>query len=462
MEEKDSFVLSKDLDFSVNLISHKPKDSLDSELGRLSEAIFQKRLELENPKPEDSNFFTLNDSQNNWKDTSQEFEKLQMKIEDLLSILSFRLCDTQSFFEKKDSVFCQPRPSLFDFSNIFENSVVNYVECSLMELYKLLADVKKIILNAETKIKHNGRLSLGNLKLDIKVVMDDSPIAEKDVIQKNMSKVSVFKKKSNKTEEKTEGFFYSNILNLFSDIEKDITKAYNDMKFPKIFETNFAIQKQTTEKENPKRCIMMELEYSMVKKLKKVEKAKIDELEWQCLQTKAKKSYFFNKSKKMTAKEDELRKFSKKISEQTVQNAKDSEEIEKKIDLLECKKLEIEKEFNAKTELITMVLQEIEDSKTEETESFTKINKSASSKVYKNTSVQEIPLEKQIKEFEKIFKELEVEFKTSKMQESLESIETTFTRAKSYLSNLQSLEVLRKTKRNSSALRTTINKIEKY
>jgi hypothetical protein len=56
MEEKDSFVLSKDLDFSVNLISHKPKDSLDSELGRLSEAIFQKRLELENPKPEDSNF----------------------------------------------------------------------------------------------------------------------------------------------------------------------------------------------------------------------------------------------------------------------------------------------------------------------------------------------------------------------------------------------------------------------
>jgi hypothetical protein len=130
--------------------------------------------------------------------------------------------------------------------------------------------------------------------------------------------------------------------------------------------------------------------------------------------------------------------------------------------LLECKKLEIEKEFNAKTELITMVLQEIEDSKTEETESFTKINKSASSKVYKNTSVQEIPLEKQIKEFEKIFKELEVEFKTSKMQESLESIETTFTRAKSYLSNLQSLEVLRKTKRNSSALRTTINKIEKY
>ena len=159
MEEKDSFVLSKDLDFSVNLISHKPKDSLDSELGRLSEAIFQKRLELENPKPEDSNFFTLNDSQNNWKDTSQEFEKLQMKIEDLLSILSFRLCDTQSFFEKKDSVFCQPRPSLFDFSNIFENSVVNYVECSLMELYKLLADVKKIILNAETKIKHNGRQS---------------------------------------------------------------------------------------------------------------------------------------------------------------------------------------------------------------------------------------------------------------------------------------------------------------
>ena len=154
---------------------------------------------------------------------------------------------------------------------------------------------------------------------------------------------------------------------------------------------------------------MMELEYSMVKKLKKVEKAKIDELEWQCLQTKAKKSYFFNKSKKMTAKEDELRKFSKKISEQTVQNAKDSEEIEKKIDLLECKKLEIEKEFNAKTELITMVLQEIEDSKTEETESFTKINKSASSKVYKNTSVQEIPLEKQIKEFEKIFKELENE-----------------------------------------------------
>jgi hypothetical protein len=45
---------------------------------------------------------------------------------------------------------------------------------------------------------------------------------------------------------------------------------------------------------------------------------------------KRKNLTFFNKSKKMTAKEDELRKFSKKISEQTVQNAKDSEEIEKK------------------------------------------------------------------------------------------------------------------------------------
>jgi hypothetical protein len=46
------------------------------------------------------------------------------------------------------------------------------------------------------------------------------------------------------------------------------------MKFPKIFETNFTIQKQTTEKENPKRCIMMELEYSIGKKIKKSRKGK--------------------------------------------------------------------------------------------------------------------------------------------------------------------------------------------
>lgn len=461
MADRDTLALSAEPDNSFELSRHRVQDSLDSDLGRLSEAIFQKRIELENEKNADSNMFTLNDSPNFIQDVDiTEVERLEMRLEDMLSHLTTRnpyLCE--GFLNAKlESVYgnYMPRHSNFDFSQSLENITSNYIECSLMDLYQLVENGKKIISQVESQIKFRGRLILGNFKLDIKVIVEDSPLVEKNLIAEG------FFSEKNVKKQKAEMRDFAMVDEYFKNMEKNANFAMAELGFDEISDGTLRVGQSDKEKHSEKNYIMMELEYAMLNKMKIQEEIRIKELEWQGLQVKLKKSSYFNRMARMNAREEELRKFSKGISEETVKNAKERQALEEECELLDQKIAAKEAFYEEKIEFITKVLQEIEDSKAEPHDT-SRINRSHVSRVYDSPSItEEIPLDTQIKDLELELRALEIEYKKSKVPETLESIQTSITRVKSSLLNLQSLKAIKKNERTSSALRSTIQRVEKH
>ena len=53
----------------------------------------------------------------------------------------------------------------------------------MIDLYQLVEDAKKVIMQVEANLKFRGRLTLGTFKLDVKINVDDSPIIEKDELE---------------------------------------------------------------------------------------------------------------------------------------------------------------------------------------------------------------------------------------------------------------------------------------
>lgn len=460
MEERDTLILSRDFESTSKYTGHKPKDSLDSDLGRLSEAIFRKQYELENGRPRESNALILNDEDEFLNDEQQFLanERLQMKFEDCLSLLTFRIYaqSEQDFmiFSRMDSPyynFVPQRKSLFEVSNSADGTVSNYVECSLGDLYQLQDDVSKIITYVENDIKKTGRLTLGNMKLDIKVVYNDAHFPEKSDISEGFSSC-------NDISAVGSNISIQALTDFFCQTEEQMIKAFESFEF---FPSK-AIKKYDNLQKDPNRsAVIMFLEYSILKNFKSGENVRMQELEWQASQAKNKKSYFFNKSKKMNMREEELRRLNKNVSQQTVKNAKDREMIEEEMREFQKSQDDYLASINQKVEYIRQVLQEIEDTKFEVREDVM-INKSINKKLYEAPSItEEVPIDLQIKELENELERLEHKYKTSKVPETLESISTSINHIKSTLLNFQSLKAMKKTERASSALRNVMKTMER-
>lgn len=407
--------------------------------------------------------FTLDDSPDYiCADTVIETNRLLMRLEDFMSFLNFRSADHLNDLGPAYKQ-CIPRRSAFDFSTLPEVATFNHVECSLMDLYQLIEDTRKIIMFVESAVKSTGRLSLGNFKIDVRVIANDSPFVEKELSASQFLYDNVYEKQPDcfcRINGKKKNDFNS-VVKFFPSMENDMYMAFNKIEKFDDLHHNFTIK--NPQETQCKSAIIMELEYKMLKKSKLEEKEKVTELEWQCNQAKLKKSYFFNKSKRISAKEDELRKLSKAISEETVKNAKERQNLELKTEELLSLHNQYQVLFNQKVDYITKILQEIEDTMIELPEQVPKELNSNASKFYEVHSVtEEVPLEVQIKELEKELLNLEIEYRSSKVAESLETISTNITRVKSRLLNLQSLNAMKKTERTSSAVRSTIKSIEKH
>lgn len=452
MANKDTLILSHG-DESSNRMFHISKDSLDEELNRLSLAISRKQLELENENMHDSQQFTLNDIYEGEDSKELEIERLKMKIEDLESLINFKTSSQynqeNTYIPKKEGFGFFPRTSFLDFSNTIDQVNLNAVDCSITELYQLIEEVYKVIRLAESELKYVGRLALGNLKVDVKVIKEDSIVPDKEDVVDEVSRFSDYIGKSKDMED----LFVDNPI--FYMFEDKINEAYDKFSFldPLVVEVGKNSAKLAY---NNKNSVVIFLEYCNQRNLKIEEMSKLRELEWQNAQAKAKKSAFFSKSKKIFAKEEELRKLNRNISQQIVKNAKERELLEEEIENLEREKDEFMKLTNTQLELIGKVLQEIEDAKVEDVEP-SRMNKSHVGKIYEPPSImKEVPLEQQIKELQSELIKLEIEYKSSSIPETLETISTNIDRVKSSLLNLQSLKVIKSTERTSSAMRSRL------
>ena len=99
---------------------------------------------------------------------------------------------------------------------------------------------------------------------------------------------------------------------MYHEFEKKLVIQTSDINLEIVGHNNYKTKE--IDKEKYKNSIILELEYALLKKIKNEEQIRMKELEWQCLQAKTKKSYYFNKSKRMAIREEELRKFSKNIT----------------------------------------------------------------------------------------------------------------------------------------------------
>jgi hypothetical protein len=454
METKDSLFFSREEE-SSNKFVHVSRDSLDEDLDKLSLAISRKHLELTQNRNGDSHHFTLDDIvEDDMKDL--EIEQLKMRVEDLESFICEKLGQNQemTYIAKKEGFNLFQKTSFLDFSNSLDVNLASFVECSLIDLYQLVDDASRIIRLAEADLKMLGRLTLGNFKLDVRVNKDDFLMAEKEEVSQQLIQFDSYPEKSRLFEE----VFADNPI--FYMFEGRMNEEYEKVKF-----FNYVVEIGKNDLKTFDGCrssIINFLEFKLLQKTKEEEKSKIRELDWQTTQARSKKSSFFHKSKKVSSKEEELRKLNRNISQQTVKNAKDREKLEEDIEDFTKQKDEFLLKTTEKVEVIRKVLQEIEDAKIEEKEEPINNKSIKSIRPYDAPSViNEVPLDHQIKSLHEELLRLEYEYKTSTIPETLETISTNIDRVKSNLMNLQSLKVLKSTERNSSAIRNRIKMAEK-
>lgn len=451
MANRDTLILSHGED-SDNKIFHVSRDSLDEELNKLSLAISRKQLEFGNDHLHDSQQFTLNDICEDEDNSELELEKLRMRIEDLESFINcrmnFQYNQENTYIPKKEGFGVFPRTSFLDFSNTIEHVNLNAVECSIVDLYYLIEEIFKVIKLAENELKFIGRLTLGNLKLDVRVIKDDALVADKEELAEQFSKYS---DQADKTKNFDDLFTENPIFYMF---EQRLNEAYD--KFIFLDPLQIEIGKNSAKlMYSNKNSVINFLEYCNQRNIKLEESTKIRELEWQTAQARAKKSAFYSKSKKIFTKEEELRKLNRNISQQTIKNAKERELLEEEIEHFERQKDELVHLTNTRLEIIRKVLQEIEDVKVEEKNEVERMNKSHIGRNYESPSIiKEVPIETQIKLLQTELVKLEYEYKSSSIPETLETISTNIDRVKSNLLNLQSLKVIKSTERTSSAMRS--------
>lgn len=454
MDTKDSLFISQGEE-SYHRSFHGSKDSIDEDLNTLSLAISKKRNELRKNCTNDSQNFTLKEiGEDDSRDL--EIEMLKMRIEDLESYLCEKLVwqvnQDMTYIPKKEGFALFHKTSFLDFSNSLDQNFINYVECSLTDLYQLVEDSQRIIRLVESDLKYLGRLALGSFKLDVKVAKEDNLIPDKEDIGDQMLQTNFNCEKSK---------FFDDVFAdnpIFYMFEGKANEAFERIRFTNQIVVDIGKNSMKLF-DGAKSSIINYLEYQLLKKSKKDENIKTQELDWQSLQAKAKKSSFFTKSKKIMMKEEELRKLNRNISQQIVKNAKDRERFEEDIEMFIKEKEDFMMITKNKVEMITKVLQEIEDFKVEEKEE-PKANQSL--RPYDVPSIiQEVPLEHQIKSLQEELVRLEYEYKSSTIPESLETISTNIDRVKSNLLNLQSLKVIKSTVRNSSAIRSRIKQADR-
>lgn len=371
-------------------------------------------------------------------------ERLSMKLEDYLSVLSA----PNKFIRDKAKTQI---PSKFQGTNQSElkksrlnltsEQVSQYIECRLSELYNFRADLEKFIKLIETESAIYGKIYFGGLKLDIKLKANDSPFVSKKAIFETFSNQN--SRKFLKHEENEKAFYDD----YFSIVEGEMTQSFAEMA------SDIYFVKASQEEFRSK--FLVEMRDFSLGKFKADEEIKQKEIEWHLAEIQSKKANYFEKMKQLTEKETDLKRLSKRISEQTVKNVKDRENLEYLIEDFEAQKYNEELFFNKKIEYINEVLQLIEDSKCGSPSPVLKKVNSQMPPVSPNNVV------KDIKCLENKLKQLETEYKTSRVPENLESIQTNMTRVKSSLLNLKSLNALQKNERTSSAIRNNLNRLDK-
>jgi hypothetical protein len=306
------------------------------------------------------------------------------------------------------------------------------IECQLSQLHQLKDDLENFIKSVESNCEPKAKIKFGDLDLDIKVTSVDTLYSDKSQISQEFSKVSL--------KDYTDNFVALPGLfqEYFKTIESDSYDCYiSNSSFFKI-------------KINPNIKFITEYEKRLESNLKSQLNTKINELEWEIQKTKSKKANWSSKLKALEAKENDLQRFSKNISDQTVKIAKEKEALEYEIESFERIKYSNSIIFNQKVEYINETLKVIEDAEYE----------SLLGTLIGSNSSQD-HLKDDTKALENQLKKLENEFRFSKFPENIESLQTNINRVKNSLLNLKSLDTLQKTERTSSIIRNNISKIEK-
>ena len=423
-------------------------------------------LEMQNINPDRSGFFENSIShpykhgQNRnfidddaFDDQSQILER-SMQIE--LERVSMKLEDSYGFIQNS-KITNEDRAKMHDKSkddsknesdirkgriNSTNQEMLIGIECRLAELYQFKEDIELFIKRVENESNVYSNIYFGGLKLNIKVITEDSPFPTKKYISQEVSN-NAYRKFSEKGTYLND---FSFLDGYFNTIEEDMTNSFKHIKSDIFF------IKGATEEFSSK--FIVEMQKYATDKFKAGEASRLKEVEWHMAEIKSKKSNYNDKIKLLEIKESDLQRFSKRISEQTVKNVKESENLECMVEDFEARKYNQELLFNKKIEYINEALQIIEDSKCE-----------VLSPDMKPPTQEPIMSPKKvtddIKTLENKLMQLEKEYKTSRVPENLESLQTSMNRIKNSLLNLKSLNVLQKNERTSSAIRNNLNRMDK-
>ena len=294
-------------------------ESIEAQLDRLNFAVLGV-LKPEDKELCDSFSFQGYDAFMDSEDIIEGTEQLEYKHERSLMILE----DFRSHEFRKDR----------------DNTKQLRISCKLGEMYKLKSDISKMIEIIEKKISNQVTLELGGVKILIDIYNHTIFASKADLCSNfltNNTEASHYlpyiKQLENEVEELTHKKYHDRSL---SDIEKNMFQAYQDDFFikessplinPSSLSSNFYGQRNSG----------LEIEYRSKRQLHLTREALVKEIEWECAQNKIVKANYETKVKILEEKEAF---FKKSVNEF-------SNEIQKRIKIIEIEKNKIQNERNS-------------------------------------------------------------------------------------------------------------------
>lgn len=319
---------------------------------------------------------------------------------------------------------------------IIQNSIQNFISCSVLDLKKTIEDLYKAIQNFEDYGETSAKLYLGSIIFTLNITEKDLIPGTKSEISKNLKNFY----QANKELEKLPEFLSQFSKNLESEMSKSYTDSIKYSEIQPLSSTvlyknfnylndleNFQLRKGSLETFNMKK-----------------------EIEWDRQELKFMKGQLKSKLQELKLREKDLKSESSKISEGRIKLAKENQKLEKMLEDLEERK---HKYYKMQESLKTIVSDKPRLSESVMNSSFMSNSSIASIDVGENLDDEQKMLEKELDELKLV--------QSQGGPEVQDSLAMNISKIQNRLTTIKSEKMLSMTSKRSHKMNTVISKLQK-
>lgn len=365
-----------------------------------------------------------------WEKEEQDFQGLNPQID-------HSECFSNFISELRANLnISLPSDSIQSVSRVLQNSLQNFITCSILDLKKSIEDLYKAIQNFEDYGETNAKLYLGSFVFTLNIFEKDLIPGTKIEIGKNFA--SFFQ--THKELEKLPEF----LSHFTKSLESEMSKSYSDSI------SHSSIKPITTSVLYKNHNYLSDLENFQLRKDSLQTFNMKKEIEWDRHELKFMKGQLKSKLQEIKIREKDLKIESSKISEGRIKVAKDNQKMEKILEDLEDRKIRFLK------------MQENLKNIVNEKPRLSECNLNSS--FMSNSSIASMDVGESLEEEQKILEKELDELKLGLSQsgpEVQDSLSMKINKIQNRLTTIRSEKMLSMTNKRSHKMNTVISKLQK-